>query len=252
MTGFVVVIPSRYASERLPGKPLRMIGGKPMLQHVYERARESSAAEVIVATDDARIENAARFFGADVVLTADDHASGTDRIAEVARIRAWPADTVVVNVQGDAPFLPGSSIDQVAELLGAHPSASLATLAVPIDAESEMQDRNTVKVVIDAAGRALYFSRAAIPAHGHEIELDGQPHGWRHIGLYAYRVEALARLTTERPCMLERREKLEQLRALWLGMEIRVGESKEVLGPDVDTPEDLMAAQEFIKQSSGG
>jgi len=236
---FRIVIPARYESSRLPGKPLAMIAGRPMLQHVYERACASSAAEVIVATDDARIEAACQAFGADVVMTAAEHASGTERVAEVARRRGWAPGDIVVNCQGDAPLVPASSIDQVAELLRASPQAGLGTLCCPITDPADYRSPHVVKVVRDAGGRALYFSRAPIPAVGHGADAASLPRCWRHIGLYSYRVATLAELVAEPPCYLEQCERLEQLRALWSGIEIRVAEASEPHGPDVDTPEDL-------------
>ncbi len=241
---FRVVIPARYASTRFPGKAIAELDGKPMIRHVYEQACASGAAQVVVATDDRRIATVAEQFGAEVVMTRADHESGTDRIAEVVQRRGWGDDSIVVNVQGDAPLVPGSSIDQVAALLITHDCASLATLCVALDDPQDVGDPNIVKVVFDAEGRALYFSRASIPAVAH----GGKPPArfWRHIGLYAYRATALLQLAQTPACELERAEKLEQLRALNGGMEIRVGIAEESLGPDVDTPEDLAAAERFI------
>ncbi len=241
---FRVVIPARYASTRLPGKMLLPIGDKPMLQWVYERARAAGAHEVLIATDDERIGTAARAFGADPVMTASTHASGTDRIAEVARKRNWAAQEIVVNVQGDEPLIPPAVIAQVAQLLGAHPEVELATLATPIDSLAELHDPNVVKVVTDARGVALYFSRAPIPWNR-----DGAPTGLesqrdfaaarRHRGIYAYRVGALLRLAQLPRGRLEECEKLEQLRALEHGMRILVGDALERPGPDVNTLADL-------------
>lgn len=241
---FRIVIPARYASTRFPGKSLAMLAGRPMLQHVYERSLASDAAEVIVATDDERIAAAARGFGATVAMTSTEHESGTDRIAEVVEQLGWGAEDIVVNVQGDAPFIPSADIGQVALLLDGHATASLATLCTEIDSVEEYEDEHAVKVVFDRSGRALYFSRSSIPAsaHGH----DALPRAWRHVGIYAYRVEALRTLTRTPPCELERSEKLEQLRAMWLGMEIRVAVAAEALGPDIDTPADLEMAERFI------
>ena len=248
-SSFRVVIPARYASTRFPGKALAPLAGRPLVRHVYERAVASDAVEVIVATDDRRIADAARDFGAPVIMTREDHESGTDRIAEVAETRGWGDHDIVVNVQGDAPFIPAADIGQVAGLLAGHDSASLATLCTPITDVREYEDENAVKVVFDRSGRALYFSRASIPAsaHGHA----GLPAAWRHVGIYAYRVDALRRLTATPPCDLERTEKLEQLRAMWLGMEIRVAVAAEALGPDVDTPKDLDMAERFIASRKG-
>ncbi|HVY80329.1 MAG TPA: 3-deoxy-manno-octulosonate cytidylyltransferase [Steroidobacteraceae bacterium] len=241
---FRVVIPARFASTRLPGKALVAIGGKPMIQWVYERARSSGATEVLIATDDARIAAAAKAFGAVVEMTAASHQSGTDRIAEVARARGWGASDVVVNVQGDEPLMPPALIDQVAGLLLANTDAGMATLAAPLTRLEELLDPNVVKVVADATGRALYFSRAPIPWHR-----DGAPAGLasqrsfagarRHIGIYAYRVSALLRVAGLAPTPLEQTEKLEQLRALENGIEIRVAEAVQLPGPDVNTPDDL-------------
>jgi 3-deoxy-manno-octulosonate cytidylyltransferase (CMP-KDO synthetase) len=241
---FRVVIPARYGSTRLPGKALLELAGKPMLQWVYEQARQSQARELFIATDDERIAKAARSFGASVVMTDTRHASGTDRIAEVSRALSWRADDIVVNVQGDEPLMPPTLIDQVAQMLKSHPSAAIATLASPITSLEEFFDPNAVKVVTDAGGRALYFSRAPIP-----WDRDGAPSGLtsqqsfanarRHLGLYAYRVGALQMLAGLAPSPLELQERLEQLRALENGLEIRVVDAAERPGQDVNTAEDL-------------
>lgn len=244
MAEFRVVIPARHASSRFPGKPLARLAGRSMIEHVYRRAVASGAAEVIVATDDARIADAARGFGATVAMTRADHASGTDRIAEVAAGRGWPPDTIVVNVQGDAPLTPAASVAQVAALLAQHPQASLATLCVPVATPEDYASPHVVKVVMDQDGRALYFSRASIPCAGHGS--DTLPRAWRHLGIYAYRCGELRRLSAARPCYLEAVEKLEQLRALWMGMEIRVATAHEAHGPDVDTPADVAAVEAWM------
>ena len=242
---FRVVIPARYASARLPGKALMSIGGKPMVQWVYERARESGAADVLIATDDLLIVSAGHSFGSEVVMTAATHTSGTDRIAEVARKHAWAEDEIVVNVQGDEPLIPPALIRQVARLLEAHPGADIATLATPIESLEEFLNPNVVKVVTDGEeGRALYFSRAPIPWNR-----DGAPAGLasqtvfdgsrRHVGIYAYRVGALLRVAALAPTALETTERLEQLRALENGLEIRVADASERPGPDVNTAEDF-------------
>jgi 3-deoxy-manno-octulosonate cytidylyltransferase (CMP-KDO synthetase) len=241
---FRAVIPARYASTRLPGKPLAEIGGRPMIRHVHERVAASGAASVIVATDDARVRDAALAFGADVEMTSASHASGTDRLAEVALRRGWRDSEVVVNVQGDEPLLPPALVRQCAALLAADAAADIATLATPVESLEEFLDAAAVKVVRRADGRALYFSRAPIPWHR-----DAAPAGLssqrefggalRHLGIYAYRVGALRRLAAAPPSALERAEKLEQLRALELGMAIVVGIALERPGPGVDTPDDL-------------
>jgi 3-deoxy-manno-octulosonate cytidylyltransferase (CMP-KDO synthetase) len=241
---FRVVIPARYGSTRLPGKALLAIAGKPMLQWVYEKAKRSQATEVFIATDDERIREAAQRFGGPVVMTAATHASGTDRIAEVSRTMGWRDEDIVVNVQGDEPLLPPALIEQVAADLAAHESAAIATLASPIQSLEEFFDPNAVKVVADSQGRALYFSRAPIPwdRDGASAGLSSQTRfatAQRHIGLYAYRVGALQRLAALPSSALEQLEKLEQLRALENGLEIRVVRASERPGPDVNTPEDF-------------
>jgi 3-deoxy-manno-octulosonate cytidylyltransferase (CMP-KDO synthetase) len=220
------------------------IGAKPMVQWVYERALESGAAEVLIATDDLLIVSAGHSFGAEVIMTAPTHASGTDRIAEVARMHQWAETDIVVNVQGDEPLIPPSVIKQVAALLESNPGADIATLATPIDSVAELLNPNVVKVVTDPEGRALYFSRAPIP-----WDRDGATAGLatqrvfagarRHIGIYGYRVGALLRMASLAPTVLEKTEKLEQLRALENGLEIRVADAVERPGPDVNTPEDF-------------
>lgn len=246
---FRIVVPARYGSTRLPGKPLRQLGDKPLVQHVWERARRSAASEVIVATDDPRVEEAAAGFGAEVCMTAADHASGTDRICEVARQRGWPREAVVVNLQGDEPLMPAANLDQVAALLLEN-SAGMATLSAPLRDASELFDPNVVKVVSDARGYARYFSRAPVPwdrVHfGDGAAAAPSELHRRHIGLYAYRVGFLRRFVEWGPCALERMEALEQLRALWHGEEIRVADARAEAGPGVDTEEDLRRVEALL------
>jgi 3-deoxy-manno-octulosonate cytidylyltransferase (CMP-KDO synthetase) len=242
---FRVVIPARFDSSRLPGKVLLPLAGKPMLQWVHERARAARATEVIIATDDERIANAARGFGAEVAMTARTHLSGTDRIAEVAAARNWNDADIVVNVQGDEPLLPPVIIDQVAALLGTHARADVATLAAKFTAFSEFGDPNNVKVACDAGGRALYFSRAPIPCN-RDAATTLTDASLRHIGIYAYRVAALRRLASLPPGRLELIEKLEQLRALENGMEIRVALAAERPLADVNTSADLERAERAL------
>jgi len=242
---FRVVIPARYDSSRLPGKVLLPLAGKPMLQWVHERARDSKATEVVIATDDERIAEAARGFAADVVMTGRTHVSGTDRIAEVAAARGWQDDDIVVNVQGDEPLIPPAVIDQVAALLHAHARADIATLAARIDQVVDLNDPNNVKVACDASGRALYFSRAPIPWNRDAVNTL-TPASLRHIGIYAYRVAALRRLASLPASRLEQIEKLEQLRALENGMEIRVALACERPLADVNTAADLERAERAL------
>jgi 3-deoxy-manno-octulosonate cytidylyltransferase (CMP-KDO synthetase) len=243
--GFYVAIPARAASSRLPGKALADLGGKPMLQWVYEKACAAGARAVIIATDDEAIAAAARRFGATARLTSTTHVSGTDRIGELAAMEGWADEEIVVNVQGDEPLIPPLNIVQVAQLLATHPQAALATLSTPVTSQQEFLDPNAVKVVTDGGGRALYFSRAPIP-----VQRDGVAGGFagarRHVGLYAYRVAALRRLTALAPSPLERAEKLEQLRALEHGLIIQVAEACAPPGPDVNTAEDLRRVAALI------
>ena len=248
---FRIAIPARAGSSRLPGKALALIRGKPMLQWVYERASAAGALEVLIATDDEAIAAVARAFGASVRLTSPSHASGTDRIAELARIEGWDAEDIVVNVQGDEPLVPPAIIAQVAALLAETPLAAIATVAAPIGSLEEFLDPNVVKVVTDVRGRALYFSRAPIP-----WVREGAPAGLatqqrfegarRHVGLYAYRVSALQTLSALPSTALEASEKLEQLRALEHGLVIQVAEALERPGPDVNTAEDLRRVTELL------
>jgi 3-deoxy-manno-octulosonate cytidylyltransferase (CMP-KDO synthetase) len=250
---FRVVIPARYASSRLPGKALLTIGTKPMIQWVYERACASQAEEVLIATDDLLIVSAAHSFGAETVLTAATHESGTDRIAEVARSRGWADSDIVVNVQGDEPVIPPALINQVALLLQSNPSAQIATLATPVTSMSEFMDPNAVKVVTDTTGRALYFSRAPIPwpRDGAAAGIASQTSfggARRHVGIYGYRVSGLLRLASLERTALEQCEQLEQLRALENGLEIRVADSIEQPGPDVNTTADLERVTALLRR----
>jgi 3-deoxy-manno-octulosonate cytidylyltransferase (CMP-KDO synthetase) len=241
MSRFAVVIPSRYASTRLPGKPLREINGKTMLQHVHERAAGSSASSIVIATDDERIAEAAEHFGAEVCMTGNHHRSGTERIAEVADLMDWEDDRIVVNLQGDEPAMPAGLINQCAELLEKG-TADIATLASPLASSADFENPNVVKVIRNLAGDAIYFSRAAIPhprdAGAGELARATALH---HHGIYAYRCGVLRKFVAAEPSDLEVCEQLEQLRALSLGMTIRVGVAAERPGAGVDTEEDLVA-----------
>jgi 3-deoxy-manno-octulosonate cytidylyltransferase (CMP-KDO synthetase) len=246
MTGFVVVIPARYASTRLPGKPLRQVGGKPMLQHVHARATESAAEEVIIATDDRRIARAAEAFGATVCMTGSHHLSGTDRLAEVSRLQGWARDRVVVNLQGDEPLMPAELVDQCAALL-ATGAAGMATLASPFESLEEFEDPNVVKVIVDDEQNAIYFSRAAIPyARSPQTAANAMDCALRHHGIYAYRVDVLQRIVAARPSPLEVSEQLEQLRAIALGIRMRVGKPRRRPGPGVDTEADLARIEALL------
>ena len=240
---FRVVIPARYGSTRLPAKAIALIAGRPMIQWVLEAAQRSGATEVLVATDDERVAKAVEPSSC-VAMTRADHPSGTDRIAEVAEARGWGDSEIIVNVQGDEPQLPAQIIDQVAELLASDPQADMATLSTPVESLQEFLDPNVVKVVVASDRSALYFSRAPIPWNR-----DSAPQGLmsqtnpagaqRHLGIYAYRVSALRRLTALAPSSLELTEKLEQLRALQAGMRILCVEAYTRSGIGVDTESDL-------------
>jgi 3-deoxy-manno-octulosonate cytidylyltransferase (CMP-KDO synthetase) len=243
-TGFMVVIPARYASTRLPGKPLLDIAGMPMIQHVYQRACESEANSVVIATDDERIRRTAEAFGAQVVMTRADHQSGTDRIQEVAAILGLSAQAVVVNVQGDEPLIPPATINQVAANLRKFTDAGISSLFHTLHDAAELLNPNAVKVVTDAQGYALYFSRSPLPWQ------DTEPvHGKRHVGIYAYRVATLNQFVTWPRSLLEVSERLEQLRAMHHGVRIIMDEAAQRVPAGVDTPEDLEAVRQFLTDS---
>ncbi|MHC3490813.1 3-deoxy-manno-octulosonate cytidylyltransferase [Pectobacterium brasiliense] len=238
---FTVIIPARFASSRLPGKPLADINGKPMVVHVMERALESGAQRVIVATDHPDVEAAVQQAGGEVCLTRADHNSGTERLAEVIERYGFTDDDIIVNVQGDEPLIPSVIIRQVAENLAAS-KAGMATLAVPIETSEEAFNPNAVKVVTDAEGYALYFSRATIPWDRERFVQSKETigdHFLRHIGIYAYRAGFVRRYVSWAPSQLEQIELLEQLRVLWYGEKIHVAVAKAVPSVGVDTPEDL-------------
>ena len=242
---FKVVIPARYGSSRLPGKPLLEIAGKPMIVHVCERAKEANAEEVVVATDDQRIFQAVSALGIKAVMTRVDHQSGTERIAEVARLCGWSEDDIIVNLQGDEPLIPPESIREVALALASQKLAGIATLAAKMLSSEEIFNPNAVKVVLNQAGYALYFSRAPIPwERGVFDQIDRTPSGsvpyLRHIGLYAYRVSFLNRYCSWPASALASVEALEQLRILWQGEAILVKVIDKTPEAGVDTPEDLL------------
>lgn len=254
MTAFKVAIPARWASTRLPGKPLIELAGRPMIRHVWERAMQSGAEEVVIATDDERIADAARSFGAEVEMTSSGHPSGSDRLAELADLRGWHDDTIVVNLQGDEPLTPPAILRQAAEELAAHPDAGISTLCTPITSAGQFHDPHVVKVVRDQAGYALYFSRAPIPWERDALDIETDPgHGeaWRHIGLYAYRAGYLREYARSSPCALERIESLEQLRALWMGVRIHVGVAEELPGHGIDTPDDIAVVEALLARQNG-
>jgi 3-deoxy-manno-octulosonate cytidylyltransferase (CMP-KDO synthetase) len=242
---FHVVIPARYASSRFPGKPLAEIGGRPMVVHVCERARASGALQVAVATDDERIANAVRAAGHRVLMTRADHASGTDRLAEAAAQLGLAADAIVVNVQGDEPLIAPGLIAEVAAVLERSPQASMSTACHAIHDEASLANPNVVKVVLDAQGYALYFSRSRIP-----FPRDAAPETYRHLGIYAYRAAFLAQYTQLAPSPLEIAEALEQLRALWHGFRIAVTVTDREVPPGVDTPSDLEAVRRLAVSSA--
>lgn len=238
---FVAIIPARFASTRLPGKPLVDIQGKPMVVHVMERALESGADRVIVATDNQDVARAVEAAGGEVCMTRADHHSGTERLAEVIDRYQFADDTIIVNVQGDEPMIPPVIIRQVAENL-AQSEAGMATLAVPIETAEEAFNPNAVKVVMDAKGYALYFSRATIPWDRERFATSREEIGdtfLRHIGIYGYRAGFIRRYVSWEPSPLEQIELLEQLRVLWYGEKIHVAVAKAIPSVGVDTPEDL-------------
>lgn len=252
---FNVVIPARYASSRLPAKPLLDIAGKPMVIWVVERALQSGAEQVIVATDHADILQAVQSYGYQAIMTREDHPSGTDRIAEVAAHFGWSDDTIVVNVQGDEPLIDPLLIKEVAINLRDHPEAAMATACHAIHDREQIFNPNVVKVVTDKDGHALYFSRAPIPyardafqSESSSVELVA----YRHIGIYAYKVSFLNAYSLLEACSLEKTEMLEQLRALWHGYKISVAEAAHAPAAGVDTPADLVRVRMMLKDAAAG
>ena len=254
---FVVAIPARFGATRLPGKPLRLIAGEPMVVHVARRALAAGASQVVLATDDARIANAVSGYPITVCMTRADHPSGTDRLAECAVQLGWPADQIVVNLQGDEPFAPAEGIRAVARAL-ADAGTEMATLAMPIDDCDTLFDANAVKVVRDRNGLALYFSRAPIPWQRERFARDQvgalvPGAALRHIGIYAYRAGFLAKFSGLSPGVLEVAEGLEQLRVLEAGYRIAVGMSPVPFPPGVDTESDLLRAEaQYVRQAAEG
>ncbi|WP_019675576.1 3-deoxy-manno-octulosonate cytidylyltransferase [Arsukibacterium perlucidum] len=245
---FVVVIPARYASSRLPGKPLADIAGKTMIERVYQQALQSGASRVVVATDDARVAAAVDEFSGEVCMTDPNHNSGTERLAEVVNKLQLGAETIVVNVQGDEPFIPPIIIRQVAENLAGQQKARMATLAVPLRHAAEIRNPNIVKVVTDKDGYALYFSRSVIPYDRDGIVADDlASHYRRHIGIYAYRAGFIQHYVNWPASALEQIESLEQLRVLWQGEAIHVDTALETPAVGVDTPADLEQARLHAK-----
>ncbi len=243
MTKYKIVIPARFASTRLPGKPLALLAGKPMLEWVYQAAIASAATEVVIATDDSRISLAAKEFGAEVVITAAEHSSGSERIAECCRILGWPEQSLIVNLQGDEPLMPPACLDQVASLLQSTPGAGIASLYWPISGVDEFADTNVVKVTCDARDRALYFSRSPIPADGIDIAK-------RHLGLYAYRNHELQQLVKLPESPLERRERLEQLRWLSNGKSVAMARASKPIPAGVDSEEDLHRVATILAETA--
>ena len=258
-TPFTVVIPARFGSSRLPGKPLADIGGKPMIQHVWQRAQESRAGRVVIATDNAQVQQACKRFGAEVVMTSAAHASGTDRLAEVAQVLNLDEDHRVINVQGDEPLIPSVLINQVADNLDLHPEAAIATLCERLHDAESVFNPNVVKVVFDQRGMAQYFSRAPIPwyrdgwaaAAADSVVNRDLPDSFgyfRHIGIYGYRAGVLADFVSWPPAPAEQVEALEQLRALYNGARIHVDLAAISPPAGVDTEADLQRVRAFLNQ----
>ena len=253
---FRIIIPARYDSSRLPGKPLRQIAGKPLLQHVYECAKRSAARHIVIATDDERIQRAAQGFGAEVCMTATSHSSGTERLAEVISKLGIADDEIVLNLQGDEPLMPAACLDQVAELLANKPEAVMASLCEPIERVDDMFNPNVVKVVLGRDGEAIYFSRAPVPWHRDTFSSSPEtlPPGelfFRHIGLYAYRAEFVSAYLKLATSPIEKAESLEQLRVLWHGHKIAMAVACEKPGPGVDTEQELALVESLLAAGSG-
>ena len=246
MSEFIVVIPARYASERLPGKPLRRIAGKVMLQHVYERGKESNAREVFIATDDQKIFELAESFGASVCMTDSHHCSGTERIAQVSEQMNWPDSQVVINLQGDEPLMPASLINQCVALLD-NSSVDMATLASPLASRADHQNPNVVKVIADMDGNAIYFSRSSIPySRSEKTNKLAVKTAMHHHGIYAYRCATLRKIVAAERSTLETCEQLEQLRALSIGLRIKVARALSRPPPGVDTEQDLAQVERLL------
>ena len=254
VVNYKIVIPARYASSRLPGKPLVSLAGKPMIQHVYERAVATGVSDIIIATDDSRIESVAKDFGASVMMTDPNHDNGTDRIAEVARRSGWADDDVVVNLQGDEPLIPKALIDLTAQALIDNASAGMSSLCTPITSAEDGFDPNVVKVVINARQEAMYFSRATIPwdrdlYKNSTAQLSTQHPCYRHIGMYGYRVGFLHDYANMQPTTLEASECLEQLRALWYGVKIQMAVIDQAPGHGIDTPDDVARVEALLQHN---
>lgn len=248
MTTFTIIIPARLASSRLPEKLLKTIGDKTVLQHSYLAAKQSKAQRVVIAADDEKIVAAAKQFGADVVLTRKDHESGTDRLAECAEILGLADDEIIVNLQGDEPFMPPELVSLCAETLAKAPATPVSTLAARIDDVADISNPNAVKVVINRWGHALYFSRASIPFNRDDVVLDTAQHYFHHLGIYGYRAGFLKQYSQLPESDLERIEKLEQLRILDAGEKIAVAIIDEKPPKGIDTEADLLAAKAFYSQ----
>lgn len=249
---FHVIIPARFASTRLPGKPLLAIGGRPLIQWVWQSAVASGAASVLVATDDERIRDAAIRFGADCVMTSVQHSSGTDRIAEVVRTKRFSADDIVVNLQGDEPMMPAQVVASVAQALSGGAERQISSAVAPIQSLREFLDPNCVKALRTGDGRALYFSRAPVPWPRDGTAADrptSHAGAWRHIGIYAYRARSLLQFAAWPPTPLETIEKLEQLRALEHGMHIHLVALSEAPPAGIDTAEDLQRVRSALQAS---
>lgn len=251
---FTVIIPARFASSRLPGKPLADIAGKPMIRHVFEKALQSGAERVIIATDNSLVEKAARDFGAEVCMTSERHNSGTERLAEVVTKLNIPDDQIIVNIQGDEPLIPPIIVRQVAQNLAKF-GVNMASLAVKITDAEELFNPNVVKVVLDRLGYVLYFSRSPIPYDRDQFTSDGSVTQLadaylRHIGIYAYRAGFIKQYVRWAPTQLENLEKLEQLRVLWHGERIHVELAKAVPAVGVDTPADLEKVRSILAKNS--
>jgi 3-deoxy-manno-octulosonate cytidylyltransferase (CMP-KDO synthetase) len=256
MTAFKVVIPARFASTRLPGKPLLDIAGKPMVIRVAEQAAQSSAQQIIIATDYSPIVSAAQEHGFEACMTRADHVSGTDRIAEVATQQGWADDTIVVNVQGDEPLIPPALIRAVAQHLHDHPECAIATACHAIHDEASMRNPNIVKVVLDKNANALYFSRAPIPwprdAYAQSAPLPKNIEVLRHVGIYAYRASFLQDFGKLAPAHIEQIESLEQLRAMYHGYKIGVTKTDQAPPSGVDTEQDLQVARRLYTELHSG